>query len=160
MAGRRRGYLINPALVSMGGASPPGCTLALFAAVRQRPWKAACSADQCLPSGGSLRPPMATTVRLSPDAECRQQRLASDAGSRITKYLRPLLAECSDRRQHGRGLTANLPGLWRFRVGDFRVLCRLGAQRLGFRWWRRPIVAMPTTARGLTTHQLSEELDH
>ena len=32
---------------------------------------------------------------------------------------------CEDPRAHGKGLTANLPGRWRYRIGDYRVLCEI-----------------------------------
>lgn len=32
---------------------------------------------------------------------------------------------CDDPRTHGKDLTANRAGQWRYRVGDYRVLCDL-----------------------------------
>lgn len=73
---------------------------------------------------------MAWSVEVSPSAERQLQKLDRSTASRITKYLAALVADCSDPRQRGKGLIANLSGLWRYRVGDFRVLCRLEDQRL------------------------------
>ena len=33
------------------------------------------------------------------------------------------LMDCADPRIHGRALTANKKGQWRYRVGDYRLLC-------------------------------------
>ena len=73
---------------------------------------------------------MAWRVELTPGAERQLQKLDRSAASRITKYLTALVADCPDPRQRGKGLTGNLSGLWRYRVGDFRVLCRLEDHRL------------------------------
>ncbi|MDY3740898.1 MAG: type II toxin-antitoxin system RelE/ParE family toxin [Selenomonadaceae bacterium] len=32
---------------------------------------------------------------------------------------------CSDPRQHGKALTANLSGLWRYRIEDYRVIVKI-----------------------------------
>lgn len=37
-------------------------------------------------------------------------------------YLREV-ENLEDPRSRGKGLTANLAGLWRYRVGDYRVIC-------------------------------------
>jgi mRNA interferase RelE/StbE len=44
---------------------------------------------------------------------------------RIGTYLEELVTGCSDPRQRGKGLKANWAGLWRYRVGDYRVICQL-----------------------------------
>ena len=41
----------------------------------------------------------------------------------MLRYLSRLAQETEDPRQRGKGLTANLTGLWRYRVGDYRVIC-------------------------------------
>ena len=35
-----------------------------------------------------------------------------------------------DPRQHGRGLTANRNGQWRYRIGDYRLICQIDDNRL------------------------------
>lgn len=37
---------------------------------------------------------------------------------------------CSNPRSRGRALKANLSGLWRYRIGDYRVLCDIQDERL------------------------------
>lgn len=33
-------------------------------------------------------------------------------------------------RQHGKGLTANRSGQWRYRIGDYRLICQIDDDRL------------------------------
>ena len=35
------------------------------------------------------------------------------------------LVDCTNPRQHGKGLTANRSGQWRYRVGDYRLICEI-----------------------------------
>ena len=35
-----------------------------------------------------------------------------------------------DPRQHGKPLTGDLSGLWRYRIGDYRLICTLNDNRL------------------------------
>ena len=41
----------------------------------------------------------------------------------ITTWIGKNLEGCEDPRAHGKGLTANRSGEWRYRVGDYRILC-------------------------------------
>lgn len=43
----------------------------------------------------------------------------------ITSWIGKNLDGCGDPRIHGKGLTANRSGEWRYRVGDYRILCML-----------------------------------
>ena len=36
-----------------------------------------------------------------------------------------------DPRQLGKALTGDKGGLWRYRIGDYRVICKLEDERLG-----------------------------
>lgn len=50
-----------------------------------------------------------------------------DAGVRriIVAWLLKNVDGCDDPRAHGKGLTANRSGEWRYRIGDYRVLCEI-----------------------------------
>lgn len=48
----------------------------------------------------------------------------------ITSWIGRNLDGCEDPRAHGKGLTANRSGEWRYRVGDYRVLCLLDDGKL------------------------------
>ena len=41
----------------------------------------------------------------------------------ILGWIRKNLEGCDNPRAHGKGLTANRSGEWRYRVGDYRILC-------------------------------------
>ena len=40
------------------------------------------------------------------------------------------LEGCEDPRQHGKGLTANRSGQWRYRIGDYRLICEIQDDKL------------------------------
>ena len=44
----------------------------------------------------------------------------------ITKHL----TNCEDPRATGKGLTSNLSGRWRYRIGDYRMICEIQDDRL------------------------------
>ena len=41
----------------------------------------------------------------------------------ITSWIGKNLEGCEDPRAHGKGLTGSRSGEWRYRVGDYRILC-------------------------------------
>lgn len=43
----------------------------------------------------------------------------------ITAWVRKNLEGCADPRLHGKGLTANRSGQWRYRVGDYRLIAEI-----------------------------------
>lgn len=40
------------------------------------------------------------------------------------------LVGCENPRQHGKGLTANRSGQWRYRIGDYRLICHIDDGKL------------------------------
>lgn len=40
----------------------------------------------------------------------------------IMGWIQKNLVNCTDPRQHGKGLTANQSGKWRYRIGDYRLI--------------------------------------
>lgn len=40
------------------------------------------------------------------------------------------ISETDNPRQHGKGLSANRRGQWRYRIGDYRLLCEIQDDRL------------------------------
>ena len=43
----------------------------------------------------------------------------------IVSWIGKNLEGCEDPRIHGKGLTGNHSGEWRYRVGDYRILCTI-----------------------------------
>lgn len=66
---------------------------------------------------------MAWTLRISETARRQIKKLDRSTAQSLLRYLNGLVLETEDPRQRGKGLTANLTGLWRYRVGDYRVIC-------------------------------------
>ena len=73
---------------------------------------------------------MAWRIEFTPAAARELRKLDRQAARRIGVYLQDLLISCGDPRQRGKALTANWAGLWRYRVGDHRVICQLEDDRL------------------------------
>ena len=48
----------------------------------------------------------------------------------ISKYLNERIAGKNEPRRFGKALSRELKGLWRYRVGDFRIICRIEDHRL------------------------------
>lgn len=65
---------------------------------------------------------MAWKVELTDTAKKQLARLDKTQAQRITKYLRRVM-ELDDPRGAGKALTGNLRTYWRYRVGDYRVVC-------------------------------------
>ena len=43
----------------------------------------------------------------------------------ILAWIEKNLLDCLDPRHHGRGLTANRSGQWRYRIGDYRLIAEI-----------------------------------
>lgn len=41
----------------------------------------------------------------------------------IKSWIEKNLINCENPRQHGKALTANRHGQWRYRIGDYRLIC-------------------------------------
>lgn len=41
------------------------------------------------------------------------------------------LEGCENPRLHGKGLSANRSGQWRYRIGDYRLICELQDEKIG-----------------------------
>lgn len=57
-------------------------------------------------------------------------KLDREAARRIKKYLDERIATEDDPRRFGEGLTENLAGLWKYRIGDFRVIADIQDDRI------------------------------
>jgi mRNA interferase RelE/StbE len=53
------------------------------------------------------------------------QQLDHAAQRRILAYLEQRVVSAASPRDLGEALTSTFAGLWRYRVGDYRVICRL-----------------------------------
>lgn len=48
----------------------------------------------------------------------------------IRAWINKNLADCQNPRAYGKGLTANRSGQWRYRIGDYRLICIINDDKL------------------------------
>lgn len=65
---------------------------------------------------------MAWRIEIDKDVQREMKKLDKQVAKRITAKLREI-SQLDDPRSMGKGLTGNLAGLWRYRVGDYRIIC-------------------------------------
>lgn len=74
---------------------------------------------------------MGWTVEINDNALKQLEKLGTPDARRIRDYLRDRVAPLEDPRQLGKGLTgAKLGELWRYRIGNYRIICDLQDDRL------------------------------
>ncbi|MEJ0074232.1 MAG: type II toxin-antitoxin system RelE/ParE family toxin [Alphaproteobacteria bacterium] len=57
------------------------------------------------------------------------RKLGAEAEQRVLKYLRERIAGAQDPRRLGHALTGDRKGLWRYRVGDYRIVASIEDDR-------------------------------
>ena len=70
------------------------------------------------------------TVEFDDRARRELRKLDAKIQQTILRYLRERLAGTEDPRRFGKPLRRNLAGLWRYRVEDYRLICRLEDDRV------------------------------
>jgi mRNA interferase RelE/StbE len=73
---------------------------------------------------------MAWNLELSPRAQQQLDKLDKTAARRIAEFLYERVGRLNDPRQIGEPLQGTLVGLWRYRVGGYRIICTLEHDRL------------------------------
>lgn len=75
---------------------------------------------------------MVWTIEYTQTAKTQLRKLDKQSAKRILDYLDERIIGRDDPRSTGRALSGPLGGLWRYRVGDFRVICDIqdGALRV------------------------------
>lgn len=68
---------------------------------------------------------MAWRIELSETANKQLAKLDKTEARRITKFLRERLVASDNPRIVGKALSGPLGGLWRYRVGDYRLICEI-----------------------------------
>lgn len=69
------------------------------------------------------------SVEFDDRARRELRKLDPQVQKEILRYLRERIAGSPDPRQFGKPLRLNLAGLWRYRVGDYRLICRFEENR-------------------------------
>jgi mRNA interferase RelE/StbE len=57
------------------------------------------------------------------------RKLGADAEARVLRYLRERISDSQDPRRLGHALTGDRKGLWRYRVGDYRIVAAIEDDR-------------------------------
>jgi len=73
---------------------------------------------------------MAWKIEISPTAQKQLDELDKPVSTRIVKFLRERIEKLDDPRQVGDRLHGTLSPFWRYRVGDYRIICSLENDRL------------------------------
>lgn len=68
---------------------------------------------------------MAWQIKLTDEARKNLKKLNKADAITIVDYLKKRLASAKDPTQYGKPLRGTLSGKYRFRVGDYRVICRI-----------------------------------
>jgi len=68
---------------------------------------------------------LAWTVEISNIAEWQLQTLDRSIQKRILDWLDDRIDGCKNPRHFGEPLKGDLAGFWRYRIGDYRVLCEI-----------------------------------
>jgi mRNA interferase RelE/StbE len=73
---------------------------------------------------------MAWNVEVSPRAQRQLDELDKPVARRISRFLYERIGKLDDPRQIGERLQGTLSEFWRYRVGDYRIICSLEHERL------------------------------
>lgn len=68
---------------------------------------------------------MAWRLEYTKEAVRQLRKMGPADSKRIRDWMRKHIDGCDNPRVHGKGLTANLSGMWRYRIGDWRVLANI-----------------------------------
>ncbi len=71
---------------------------------------------------------MAWTVEFDPRALNELEKLDRIAQKRIVRFLEERIPSRANPRDLGKALSGDKPGMWRYRVGDYRVICHIEDQ--------------------------------
>jgi len=65
------------------------------------------------------------TIEYTRTAETQLRKLDKQVARRILDYLDGKIATLDNPRSRGKALSGRLGELWRYRVGDYRVICEI-----------------------------------
>jgi mRNA interferase RelE/StbE len=73
---------------------------------------------------------MAWTIEFDPDARRELEKLDKSMSERILKFLHERVAALDDPRVIGERLQGPLRQYWKYRIGDYRLICSIKHDRL------------------------------
>lgn len=69
-------------------------------------------------------------LEFSNKAKKQLKKMDKGVSKVIVAWLSKNINHTQNPRQHGKGLTADKSGLWRYRVGDYRILAQIEDEKL------------------------------
>jgi mRNA interferase RelE/StbE len=69
-------------------------------------------------------------IEITRTAERQIKKLSRPAQQLIQRFLRERLTPADDPRQWGKPLYGDKRGLWRYRVGDYRLICDIEDEKV------------------------------
>jgi mRNA interferase RelE/StbE len=73
--------------------------------------------------------PRAWRIEFDGEAARDLRKLGAEPRRLILRYLRTRIASTADPRRFGCALTGDLKGLWRYRIGDYRIVAAIEEDR-------------------------------
>ena len=73
---------------------------------------------------------MVWQIEFDSEAENDLKKIDREIQRRILRYLRERIATEKDPRRFGAPLRRELSGLWKYRLGDYRIICRIEDKRI------------------------------
>lgn len=73
---------------------------------------------------------MSYRVRTTPRFDKEFRKLDRYTQKMLKSWIVKHLEGCEDPRSFGKGLTANRAGQWRYRIGDYRMICYINNNEL------------------------------
>jgi mRNA interferase RelE/StbE len=73
---------------------------------------------------------LAWTIEITRTAEKQIKKLGRTAQQSIVRFLRERLKPAENPRQWGKPLQGEKRGLWRYRVGDYRLICDIQEEKI------------------------------
>lgn len=73
---------------------------------------------------------MSYTIRTTPRFDKSFKKLDRYTQRIIKSWIEKNLLNCENPRTHGKSLTANRSGQWRYRIGDYRLICHIDDDEL------------------------------
>ena len=70
------------------------------------------------------------SVESAPRFDKEFRKLDRRVQETIKEWIAENLEGCANPRANGKALKGNLKGMWRYRIGDYRLICRIEDTRL------------------------------
>ena len=69
-------------------------------------------------------------LEISPKAKKDLRKIDSYHQKLISNWIDTHISDTDNPRKHGKPLSENLKGLWRYRVGNYRIICEIRDSKL------------------------------